>query len=197
VTFKVTADSQDPPASQRICGDLGPIMLSFTSPKVVIPARIAAASEPNNYHEYAWRLFVVADKQQTLVGESQTLYKYLRYSGALTDGDVASHAAIGKLTQTTPPVAVVGDRLTEMDVMFHPGQLTSDLEFDAEPNQQDYRRVEYDITYVDCPDGGTQAPPEEAGGGGGCATGHSAAHGGGIGLLLTLGALFARKRRNR
>ncbi|MBI5535468.1 MAG: DUF2330 domain-containing protein [Deltaproteobacteria bacterium] len=217
VAFKITADTQDPPAGKRICGDLGPIMLSFASQKLVIPARIAAASDPTNYQSFAWRLFVIADAQQTV--NTQDVYPTLRYSGAVSPADVANHAAIGKLTQGANPVVAEGDRLTELDVIFYPGQLTKDIELSVEPNPQDLRRVEYDVTYILCQDGGVggtgassgaggtgassgdagqpQPPPEEAMGGGGCATGRSNARGGALALLLALGAFFSRKRKIR
>jgi hypothetical protein len=183
VAFKVTADTAEPPAGKQLCGDLGPLVLSFPTDKPVVPARIAAAGDPNSYYKYAWRIFSVSDVQKTA-----TMEKTLRFSGALTSDDITNHAALGAM-------AAVGDRLTEFDVIFYPSSLSSDIDIVNEPSPSDFRRTEFDVTYVDCVDGGA-APPDGDVGGGGCSTGRGGSGAWAAGLLLAAAAALARRNRD-
>ena len=141
IAFKVTADTKAPPPGSELCGDFGPIALSFPSPSLVVPARIAVAgADPSA--SFRWRIFVIADKQvRTSVGFTQEL----RFSGTLTAQDIGTRPALGK-------IAAEGDRLTEIETSFYGSQLSGDIAFETEPNQADFRRTELQVTQVDCND---------------------------------------------
>jgi hypothetical protein len=174
VAFKVAADTNDPPSSMLLCGDLGPIQLSFASAAPVVPARIAAATNPNS--GYTWRFFVVsAAQQQPAAGVSSQL----QYSGVLTAADLSSHPALGKLAHE-------GEWLTKLDVTFVPGELTSDIAFEASSTPAPYRAVIWNTEYEDCESGGLFECASNAGGARNTATG--------VVMGLALAALCRRRR---
>lgn len=127
VAFKVNADSAAPPAGMKLCGDLGPIQLSFASTRPVVPARIAAV----NGSTPLWRVFVVAPTQQradSQGGFGSSLY----FSGSVGQADLGARPALAALARD-------GDRLTALDVRFPQGGATDDLLFLDEPSASDHR----------------------------------------------------------
>ena len=193
VAFKVTADSQAPGPDEQLCGDLGPIQLSFATAQPVVPARIAAAAGANSYY-LNWTVFGLAAGQLGIVNGGYGAYdNKLRYSGALTTDQLAAAPALAAL-------ATAGNRLVKLDVGFFTGQVTDDMRL-TEGTAQDYRDTVYDITYVDCDDGGVPGDagltdgPGTDGGDRGCAA-SSAAAAPALGLLL-LALVVALHRRSR
>ena len=142
VAFRVTADSKAPPAGSTLCGDLGPIELSFPSTSPVIPARIAAVGDSSHW-QFGWRVFTLAARQQrsTVSGINSTLL----FSGSIDD--LTAYPALGKLART-------GDRLTKLDLTFWGGDLESDISLDADPNQTDFRQTITQTNWVACDDKG-------------------------------------------
>lgn len=143
VAFKVSADAA-PPAGMQLCGDLGPIQLSFAAPAPVVPARIAsvnayAASRPR------WRIFVVAGTQQRVTADtdySDALY----FSGTLADAELAHFGELAALSED-------GERLTAIDVDFFSQYGPTDITFEVDPSPADFRST---LTrYKDC--GGCEA----------------------------------------
>lgn len=151
IAFKVTADSAAPPEGSLICGDLGPIQLSFPSASPIIPARIAAAaSQDGSYDDFVWRVFALASTQ--LEVKTEGAYSTLRYSGAISAKHLSSYSALSTM-------AGAGDRLTAVDVDFYPADLTSDLSFGPAPFPADYRLTEVNTTYIDCGGCSFSLPP--------------------------------------
>ncbi|MGC4119681.1 MAG: DUF2330 domain-containing protein [Myxococcales bacterium] len=175
VAFKVTAGEEAPPEGTRLCGDFGPIQLSFPAATPVVPTRIAAASAPS-YSSLRWRIYALGDQQLSATGTD--FYATTRFAGGL---DSATLAGLPKLSV----LARAGDRLSKLDVTFSPSA-EADLALGPVENV-DYRETLEDITYVDCP-GDPDGP------GGGCSTT-------GPGVLpfalsaLTLLPLLGRRRR--
>ena len=159
VAFKVTADSHDPPDGGVLCGDLGPIQLAFPAASPVVPARIVGAPRgdggpgpvpvPDGGEglPQSWRVFTIDDHQTSLAATPATL----RFSGALSASDIATHQAVAQL-------GVAGNRITEFEVDFWPWLLQSDLVFQPAPADTDFRRTEYQYQYVSCPN--DAGPPE-------------------------------------
>ncbi|HEY3446390.1 MAG TPA: DUF2330 domain-containing protein [Myxococcales bacterium] len=172
VAFKVTAGESAPPAGSLLCGDLGPIQVSFTAAVPVVPTRIAAAST-SAYSTLAWRIYAVAERQ---LGASMSEYHAkLRFSGALDSAALASAPELAKL-------AVAGDRLTKFEVFFSPST-EADLAL-ASDVSNDFRETIDDVTYVDC------APP-----GGGCSSTGTGAMVLGASALALAPLLWRRRRR--
>jgi hypothetical protein len=134
----------------RICGNFGPVMLSFTSAtQPVVPARIAAVSS----NQLNWTLY-------TLAAESIRLRDYastLQFSGALTTTDLDSYPSLA-------PLAQAGDRLTELLISLPAPSITTDLVLELAPNMADYRRTEIQTVYVNCATGGTSSTSLGTGG---------------------------------
>ena len=138
VAFSVAAGASAPPAGYRLCGDFGPIQLSFTAPQAVVPARIAAASDRTS--TFTWRIFAVSEHE---LRPSSDFAPMLRYAGALSAEDLGRTPAVAG-------VANAGEWLTESDVRFYAGGLTQDIFLDAAPADTPYRRTEYVEKEVDC-----------------------------------------------
>jgi hypothetical protein len=200
VAFRVTADSKAPPTGSDLCGDLGPIKLTFPAAAPVIPARIAAVAASSYWH-FGWRVFTIAAKQQrSLSTEANQL---LRFSGALTAGSLGSSPQLAKL-------ATAGDRLTKLDLEFWGGNIKADLTLGDDPQQADFRQTITQVTWVPC-DGGVVVadsglpvlddrgqPVIHPADDGGCSIAGSAAASSLALLALVLGlsvALGARRRR--
>jgi hypothetical protein len=169
VAFKITAATQAPPAGQELCGDLGPIRVSFTSPRLVIPARItASAGSPDAGVESSqrWHVFTITAHDQQF-NTPLTMGYSRQFAGSLSATDISTYLAVA-------PIASAGDRVNEFNLEYVPSLLTSDIWFDQAPTDTDYRRVVYNYVYVDCGTGG-------AGGGGGSGGAGGATDGGGNG----------------
>jgi MYXO-CTERM domain-containing protein len=121
--------------SAQICGNFGPILLSFPAPEApVVPARIASVSSTS----LSWTIYTLAAEQLRARNVSQTL----RFSGAVGPSELETHPGV-------TPLAREGDRLTELLVTSAPSQ---DFVLEPNPSPTDYRREE--IQYVVC-SGGT------------------------------------------
>jgi hypothetical protein len=181
VAFKVTAADQAPPAGRELCGDLGPIRLSFTSPKVVIPARITAAGGiPDSGVEtnQRWHVFTITARDQQLAPPTNLLAT-LQFAGSLAASDLDTYLAVA-------PIAAAGDRLNEFNLEYRPSTLTKDIWFDSAPTDTDFRRVIYNYVYVNCGtggggSGGSGGNTNTGGSGGLGGTGGVATGGGGTG----------------
>ncbi len=133
----------------RICGNFGPVMLSFASAtQPVVPARIAAVSS----NQLNWTLYTLAAQQMRLRDYPSTL----RFSGALTTADMNTYSSLN-------PIAQEGDRLTEL-LLSLPSSSTTDLVLEPDPNQADYRRTEIQTVYVSCTTGGMTSTSVGTGG---------------------------------
>ncbi len=143
VAFKVTAASNAPPAGYQLCGDFGPIQLSFNAAQAVIPARIAAAGD--TYHTFFWRLLTVSSHEQTVSTDSSSaqVTQTLRYAGALSAEDLGNAPAVAK-------IANQGEWLTEMDLSFYASNLTQDIWLVQNPTDTTYRRTETVYKEVTC-----------------------------------------------
>jgi hypothetical protein len=173
VAFKVTASTTAPPAGQRLCGDLGPIGLSFAAAQPVVPARIASVNV-NASQAPQWRVFVIAAQQQRLASYS-SFRSYLYFSGALHSTELSGYPALST-------VARDGERLTVLNVVFPVGTgINEDIDIENSPTSTDFR-TQTEV-YVDC---------------GGCtAAGGGAVQLVDIGLILGVPAIVRRIRRRR
>lgn len=139
VAFKVTAASSAPSTGQTICGDFGPIQLSFPATTPVVPTRIAAVSSGASAN--TWRVYTVAGDQMTAAGAEY--YGTTRFSGVLDADTLAKYHALATLV-------AAGKRLTKLDINFYPKNLAgADLMLQATA-AADYRDVVYDYVYEDC-----------------------------------------------
>jgi MYXO-CTERM domain-containing protein len=121
-----------------ICGDFGPISLSFpVESNPVVPARIAAVSSSS----LTWTVYTLAEHQL----KAQDLGTELRFSGALTGMDLAHYPEVAK-------IADEGTRLTELRVTISVPD--NDLVLEPNPAEADFRRVETQTVYVECTGGG-------------------------------------------
>jgi len=152
-------------AITRICGNFGPVMLSFASAtQLIVPARIAAVSS----NQLNWTLFTVAAQQMRLKDYTAALH----FSGPVGDAELASYPNLTPLSQS-------GDRVTELLVSL-PASTVTDLVLEPDPNQADFRSTEYRTVYVNCTGGSPGT------GGTGSTTGGSHNTGGSV----PLGGLF-------
>jgi hypothetical protein len=143
VAFSVAAGASAPPAGYRLCGDFGPIQLSFAAPQAVVPARIAVASDRTS--TFVWRIFTVSEHEllPSAGSNSALVAPTLRYAGALSTDDLGREPAVAG-------IANAGEWLTESDVRFYAGNLTQDIFLDPAPADTPYRRTEYVQKEVDC-----------------------------------------------
>lgn len=136
VAFKVSVGGQAPDAGQKLCGDLGPIQLSFASAAPVVPARIASVNGGGG----TWRLFTIAAHQQVLDPASAGFTSKLYFSGAIDQATLSAFPAIGD-------VAHRDERLTVIDAKFSANTATTDLALLDGP-QGDFRRTQ--VVYKNC-----------------------------------------------
>lgn len=129
VAFKVSAGGEAPAAGQKLCGDLGPIQLSFASAAPVVPARIASVNGGGG----TWRLFTIAAHQQVLDPASAGFTSRLYFAGSLDQATLSAFPAIGD-------VAHADERLTVLDAKFSVGTATTDLTLLDGP-QRDFRSI--------------------------------------------------------
>jgi hypothetical protein len=168
VAFKVTADTALPPAGKKLCGDLGPISLSFATAQPVIPARIAAVNAGNGTP--TWRIFTIAGKQQKISDPTSVFSSSRYFSKTLKQSELGSFSALAAASQD-------GERLTALDVSFGLAAVNSDLDLADDPAQADFRTKQN--VYKTCT---------------GCATGRSLP-GGPVAAMLFFGLLAMRPAR--
>ena len=174
VAFKITASPTAPPVGYELCGELGPISLSFPTTTPVVPARIAAAAESSYV---VWDVYTLAADQLTASGAGGGgVGSELRYSGALTSALLANYPEIASL-------AAAGDRFTRLRLEFSPSALADDIELAVDPQPHDFRATDY--RYVERKCGGCSLRAGE----------HTRLPAGE--LLLWLGALFLGARAGR
>ena len=175
VAFKVTADSENPPSGTQLCGNLGPIKLAFPASTAVIPARIAAATSAgddagayassgssNSYLNdtyLSWTIYYIGTHEVSLFqGDAgANVPATVQFSGQVSADEITAYPAGG--------VAAAGDWFTELNVVFDPAQLTSDLTFQSNPTDVAYRPVVWEYSYAACSEslGSEPVEPAEAG----------------------------------
>jgi hypothetical protein len=162
VAFSVKAGASAPPAGYRLCGDFGPIQLSFNSTQPVIPARMAAAGDTQS--NFIWRLFMVSQHQYSVTTNPNTgqLTQPLRYAGALSAEDLSNAPAAAK-------IANQGEWLTALDLNFYAANLTDDFWLKQTANDATYRSTETHYKEVTCGAGCSikQTPSHRRAGSGG------------------------------
>jgi MYXO-CTERM domain-containing protein len=136
VAFKVNA-GEAPPAGTDLCGDLGPIQLSFNASAPTVPTRIAAAA--GDYYTN-WAVYGLAAGQ--LAAASGAGYDTkVSFSGLLSTGTLASAPGTAKL-------ATAGDRLVKIDIGFRT-TVSDDLTL-TEGVGVDFRDTVVQTVYFDC-----------------------------------------------
>ncbi|MBI5534340.1 MAG: DUF2330 domain-containing protein [Deltaproteobacteria bacterium] len=148
VAFTVTADAQAPTSGAKICGDLGPLKVSFPTATAVIPSRIANATSPGSTSYFNWRIFFVGSQPMTPAGTSQgTSYAssggQMFFKGIVSDADLGAHPAMASM-------AASGDWVTWFDYRFRPGELSSDLAIDQPQAASPYRHHIVHTVEKDC-----------------------------------------------
>ncbi len=142
VAFKISANASAPPPGSQLCGDLGPISLSFPADVPVIPARITGAG--TSYH-YGWSVYTISDK---LFDGTQTGVKCTeKFGGTFTVDDPTTFPQISTL-------ATSGDRIGKLILDFWGGQLDDDLNLLPAAGQSDFRDTEYNYNVIDCGEAG-------------------------------------------
>jgi hypothetical protein len=143
VAFSVTAGANAPPSGYKLCGDFGPIQLSFQTSQAVIPASIAAASDTQ--YSFTWRIFTVSSHElnPSTASTSASVSQSLRFAGALTTDSLTGEPAVAK-------IGSAGEWLTESDVSFYSGGLTQDIWLQQAPIDTAFRRTEYVQKEVSC-----------------------------------------------
>jgi hypothetical protein len=151
VAFRITASAEAPPAGYRVCGDLGPIQLTFQAPQAVVPARIASAD--GSGYTLTWRVFTLSTHQlqTSTVGVQSTR----RYSGALSAADLSKYSTLSQWAQP-------GEWLTKLDFTFFPvdqgakaprpygNSLTQDILLAEAPSDVSYRDTVVTTRTVTC-----------------------------------------------
>lgn len=160
VAFRVTASDTAPPAGSKLCGDLGPITVSFAADPLVIPARIAAVDTQHQW-QFGWQVFTIGPSFMT--SQSSESSTNVSYADELTESDLTQYPEIAG-------IAAAGDRVTKLDISFWGSDLTQDITLSPNPSQTPFRDTVYDITYVEC-DAGTAGSAGSAGSGGASGSG--------------------------
>lgn len=193
-----------------LCGEFGPIELSFETPEPVVPARIAASDANSLYREFRWRVFAIsAQKLQTKgIDVTRPVSEGAGDQGAAGGGSadgflIATEAFAGELDAaaldrypTLASLAGEGDWVTELQVDFEGMAVGDDFFFEPAPEQTPYREVDVRVEHVTCADGSSGS----GSGGGLCAVASpSAGRRAGLGLFAApLGwLLLSRARRRR
>jgi len=138
VAFKVTADTAAPAAGKKLCGDLGPIQLSFATAKPVVPARIASVNNSSG----TWRLFLVTGNQQRVDSSSTGVSSTLFFSQTLRQSELGAYGALAGASRD-------GERLTVLDATFIPGATGTDIGLEDDAAQADFRSQV--TVYKSCP----------------------------------------------
>jgi len=142
IAFKVTAGAAGPPAGQKLCGDLGPILLEFEAAQPVIPARIAAVETAERGGNYLWRVYAIAPTQlrnNSIAALDSMLY----FSGPLSASLLSSYPQLGLM-------ALPDERLTVLDISFWAGAVDDDIYFADDPNPYAFRSVRIEQIPVEC-----------------------------------------------
>jgi hypothetical protein len=169
VAFKVAASADAPPAGMKLCGDLGPIQLSFNSAELVIPARIA---EVNLADAPIWRVAIAAASGMDLA-PTATYSPKLYFRGAVEPAQMTATPKLAGFVRE-------GERLSVIDVRFPYQGPLADLTFVASATSDDYRTRKY--VEKDC--------------GGGCVAGGVGASGF-VAAIALAGVLAGLKRSRR
>lgn len=143
VAFSVTAGANAPPTGTQLCGDFGPIQLSFQTSQVVIPARIAAASDTTS--TFDWGVFTISAHELNASTESNSaqVTQTVLYADALSTDDLSGEPAVAAIGNP-------GEWLTELDLNFYAGNLTQDIWLVQPSVDTSYRRIEYVEKVVTC-----------------------------------------------
>jgi len=142
VAFRVFTGENAPPSGYRLCGDFGPISLSFQTSRATIPAHIATANDPYNY--FYWRVLALSDHEQTVSGTTASSYSSTRvtYSGVLSAAELQSAPAVAS-------IASAGQWFTALDVQFG-GSFADDLVLSQASSDQAFRDHLYHYNEVNC-----------------------------------------------
>ncbi len=139
VAFRVATGSNAPPSGYQLCGDFGPISLSFQTTKPTVPARIATANDP--YASFLWRVFAISNSEQTIASAS-SLNPTLTFAGPLNTADLQSSPAVASVTNA-------GDWLTAFNVSFT-GYYTDDIAIAQASTNTAFREHQYNYKEVNC-----------------------------------------------
>lgn len=144
VAFEVSTGAAAPPPGMALCGDLGPIQLSFASPSPVIPARITDVNAVGSPAP-RWRIAVLAAGEQR-VEPGGSFVGARWFSGTLQQAALDGYPAL-------KAASLEGERLTVLDVAFPGTGATGDILLANAPYPSDFRSVRH--VAKDC--GGCQA----------------------------------------
>ncbi len=147
VAFRVTASDTAPPAGSELCGDLGPLTVSFAADPIVVPTRIAAIDESSPW-EFGWQVYSVGPSYVTT--DSTEVSASVKYADVLTAADLAQYPEIAG-------VAAEGDHVTKLNIGFWGSNITQDITLTSNPQQQPFRDTVYEYTYVECDAGAAGA----------------------------------------
>ena len=169
VAFEVTAGASAPPAGMKLCGDLGPIQVSFASPSPVIPARITSVNTAGAPPPL-WRVAVLAPTAKAVAGS----FRWERYfSGTLGQAQLADFPVL-------KAASLDGERLSVVDVTFPAGGATVDIELVDSLDPSDFRSERHVVK--DC---------------GACSAGGAPMGMAGAAAVLALARALRRGRRRR
>jgi MYXO-CTERM domain-containing protein len=135
VAFKVAAGDA-PPQGKRLCGDLGPIALSFKTAEPVIPTRILFDDR-----SYLWRVYTLAAENRG--PQLADIYSgQLQFAGAVTEADLAARPGLAT-------IAKAGTRVTRHDIGFFGASVVDDLTLAVTSTPTaDYRAEQHEVTYI-------------------------------------------------
>lgn len=135
VAFEVRTGASAPSPGMRLCGDLGPLQVSFESAALVIPARItnvnATGAPPP-----LWRIAAIAQREQSVETYGTGFLERTWFSGALTQAGLTDFPALAGVSQE-------GDRLTVLDVTFPSAGASDDIALTALQGSWDYRSTRH------------------------------------------------------
>ena len=185
VAFKVTAGQDAPPPGSELCGNLGPIGLKFASGVPIVPARIAAVGAGMD-SDFAWRVFAFSDGP--LTSDQTVSWEDPHFAGTITDAQLAQYPQLAQLAEE-------GDQLTALDLFFFGGDMSDDITLLPTDGPTEFRKTQYEYTYVECGPDGTPLDGDDEGCE--CSTPASAPPAGLLALGLGIGALGLLVRRRR
>ncbi|HSM91495.1 MAG TPA: DUF2330 domain-containing protein [Anaeromyxobacteraceae bacterium] len=134
VAIEVAAGASAPPPGMRLCGDLGPIQVSFASASPVIPARITSVNSVGAPPP-RWRIAVLSAAEQRLATGSD--FRADRYfSGRLSQAALGDYPALKAASRD-------GERLTVLDVTFPGTGASADVVLSDSPAPSDFRSTRH------------------------------------------------------